>query len=186
VGQRPRTPGWPSHVARRLVYVGLPFSAGFWRWWLVQLDALARDHWLAWDRIAFPPGTRVHPSVSFRSPERIFLGTDVRLQAGCVLWASPNGPITVHDGSGLGPGTMVFASNHQFEPNTPYRLQPWTEAPVVVGREVWVGAGCVLLPGVSIGDGAVVAAGTIVHRDVPAGCLVAGVPARVIRTPEAA
>ena len=57
---------------------------------------------------------------------------------------------------------------------------------MVVGREVWVGAGCVLLPGVSIGDGAVVAAGTIVHRDVPAGCLVAGVPARVIRTPEAA
>jgi acetyltransferase-like isoleucine patch superfamily enzyme len=55
------------------------------------------------------------------------------------------------------------------------------DAPVSIGNRVWIGAGAKILKGVSIGDGAVIAAGAIVTRDVPAGVLVAGNPAQVIR-----
>jgi acetyltransferase-like isoleucine patch superfamily enzyme len=55
------------------------------------------------------------------------------------------------------------------------------DAPVSIGNRVWIGAGAKILKGVSIGDGAVIAAGAIVTRDVPAGALVAGNPAQVIR-----
>lgn len=54
-------------------------------------------------------------------------------------------------------------------------------APVRIGDHVWIGYGAVILKGVSIGDGAVIAAGSVVTRDIPARCLAAGVPARVIR-----
>jgi len=54
-------------------------------------------------------------------------------------------------------------------------------APIVVGRHVWIGMRAIILKGVTIGDGAVIAAGAVVTRDVPPGCLAAGVPARIIK-----
>lgn len=54
-------------------------------------------------------------------------------------------------------------------------------APIAIGDHVWLGTGAIVLKGVTIGDGAVVAAGAVVTRDVPPGCVVAGVPARVVR-----
>lgn len=55
-------------------------------------------------------------------------------------------------------------------------------APIKIGNHVWIGQRAMILKGVTIGDGAVIAAGAIVTKDIPAGCLAAGVPAKVIRT----
>lgn len=52
--------------------------------------------------------------------------------------------------------------------------------PIVIGDSVWIGMNCVILPGVSIGDGAVIGTGSVVTRDIPAGCFAAGVPAEVL------
>ncbi|MGN6527485.1 MAG: acyltransferase [Burkholderiaceae bacterium] len=78
--------------------------------------------------------------------------------------------------------TMV-ASNHSMAPGAPMIDQDWAESPhsIVVGDDVWIGAGVTVLPGATIGDGAVIAAGAVVRGQVPAGEVWGGVPARFIR-----
>lgn len=68
-------------------------------------------------------------------------------------------------------------------PNAPYNslcnIYPPKHQEVIIGRNVWIGAGAIILPGVTIGDGSVIAAGSVVNRDVPDNVMVAGVPAKV-------
>jgi len=173
-------------LTQRLAYLRYLATPGFWRWLVARMDSVVVDHIRPWNQLPRREKTHIHPTVTFRRAENIEIGTHVRIQPYCAIWASPKGRITIGQYTGLGPGTVVFSSNHQFVPGMPYYKQPWREEAVTIGRDVWVGAGCVILPGVTIGDGAVVAAGSVVTRDVPAGAVVAGVPARVIksRTPE--
>lgn len=56
--------------------------------------------------------------------------------------------------------------------------------PVTVGEDVWIGGNCTILPGVTIGNNVVVAAGAVVTKDVPDNCVVAGVPAKILKTLE--
>lgn len=168
-------------LAKRLAYARYLLEPGFWRWVVHRLDYTVSDHIKPWTQMRRREGTHIHPTVSFRKAENIELGRFVRIQPYCCVWASPNSRIVIGDYSGLGPGTVVFSSNHQFVPGVPYHEQPWTEKGVTIGRDVWVGAGCVILPGVTIGDGAVLAAGSVVTKDVPAGSVVGGVPAKVIK-----
>ncbi len=70
-------------------------------------------------------------------------------------------------------------------PNTPYnelgKIYPSKTAPVIIGKNVWIGAGAIILPGVTIGDFSVVAAGAVVTKDVPSGVMVAGVPSKIVK-----
>jgi acetyltransferase-like isoleucine patch superfamily enzyme len=83
----------------------------------------------------------------------------------------------------LGDGVMVgeYASlrdaNHTRAPNTTLRNSPHTVRPITLGREVWIGRGAAILPGVTLGDHATVGANAVVTRNVPPGEVVAGVPA---------
>jgi acetyltransferase-like isoleucine patch superfamily enzyme len=92
--------------------------------------------------------------------------------------------IEIGECSGIGQGVVVVASNHTVVPGTKYLQTPWDEqrTGVTIGRNCWIGANSTLLPGVSIGDDAVVAAGSVVTKSVPAGELWAGVPARRLKT----
>jgi maltose O-acetyltransferase len=81
----------------------------------------------------------------------------------------------------MGPEVLIYTSNHGIDAGPPMREQPLRSAPVHIGNDVWIGARCILLPGVTIADGAVVAAGAVVTRDVPACAVVGGVPARVLK-----
>lgn len=170
-----------AKIARRALYVGFVFHPRFWSWLVARIDFLVADHVRPWTRLHRGRRSTIHPSVSLRWAENISLGDDIRIQPGCVLWASPNSKITIGDHTGLGPGTMIFSSNHRFAPGVNYHQQEWTERDVTVGRDVWVGAGSTIVAGVSIGDGCVVAAGSVVTRDLPPGSVAAGVPARVIK-----
>lgn len=87
--------------------------------------------------------------------------------------------------------SRVFISDHNHGdldglqadngPNVPPAHRPLSVRPVTIGARAWIGEGALILPGVSVGEGAIVGGGSVVTRDVAAGTVVAGVPARVIR-----
>ena len=92
------------------------------------------------------------------------------------------GPVTIGSHVNLAQGITVTALNHNFEESSK-RIdeQGVTTKPVIIGNDIWIGANAVILPGVSIGDQSVVAAGAVVTKDVPPHSLVAGVPAKIIK-----
>jgi maltose O-acetyltransferase len=80
----------------------------------------------------------------------------------------------------IGPAVQIYTAAHSLQAET--RIQGWEVAiPIVIEENVWIGGGAILLPGVRIGRNAVVGAGAVVSRNVPANTVVAGNPARVIR-----
>lgn len=89
--------------------------------------------------------------------------------------------VTIGRGALIAPNVYITDHNHGLNVGVAMFEQPCKATPVVIGDDVWIGANCVILPGVTIGSGAVVAAGAVVNRDVPANAIVAGVPARVVK-----
>ncbi len=103
------------------------------------------------------------------------LGDGVYVNAGCVVLDSA--PVRIGAGTMLGPGVHIYCADHHS--NARKRRAGIERAlPVHVGAEVWIGGGAILLPGVTVGDGAIIGAGAVVSRDIAAGSRVAGVPAR--------
>ena len=82
----------------------------------------------------------------------------------------------------IAPRCFITDHNHGTLPGLRIDQQPCAAAPVMIGADVWLGAGVVVLPGVTIGDGAVVGANAVVTRDVAPMTVVAGAPARLLRT----
>ena len=92
------------------------------------------------------------------------------------------GPVTIGSHVNLAQGITVTALNHNFK-DTTLRIdeQGISTQPVIIGDDVWIGANAVILPGVTIGNHAVVAAGAVVTKDVPDNTIVGGVPAKEIK-----
>lgn len=94
---------------------------------------------------------------------------------------SVRGQVEIGDDCIFGPNVSIFSENHRFsDPETPIRLQGATREGVRIGRDCWFGANSVVLDGVTVGDGCVIAAGAVVTRDVEPFSIVGGVPAKVI------
>ncbi len=89
------------------------------------------------------------------------------------------GGVDIGDDTLVGPGVRIISYQHRHALAATIRSQAVDALPIRIGRDCWLGANCVILAGVSIGDGAVVAAGAVVREDVPAQAIVAGVPATV-------
>ncbi|WP_264213265.1 sugar O-acetyltransferase [Leisingera thetidis] len=105
----------------------------------------------------------------------ITLGSNVYLNAGCTILDSA--PVTIGDGTLLGPNVQIYCARHHKDRDLRARGLE-IALPVTLGKDVWIGGGAIILPGVTIGDGAIAGAGAVVTRDVPAGATVAGNPAR--------
>jgi maltose O-acetyltransferase len=111
----------------------------------------------------------------------IRLGAGVFLNFNCVILDVVE--VTIGDRTQIGPGVQILAADH---PRDPAGRASGLEfgRPVRIGRNVWIGAGAIILPGVSVGDDALIGAGSVVTHDVPAGVTAFGNPARV-QTPTA-
>ena len=109
--------------------------------------------------------------------KNIHVGKGVFINSGCCF--QDQGGITLGDGCLIGHQVVIATLNHDLDPARRGGMYP---APVRLGKNVWVGAHATILPGVTVGDGAVIAAGAVVTKDVPAGVVASGVPARVLKT----
>lgn len=106
------------------------------------------------------------------------VGKFCRFNTECVI--DLNAPITIGNHVDLGHQVMLLTSSHEIGgPNR--RSSHLIAAPITIGDGCWLGARSIILPGVTIGEGSVIAAGSVVTKDVPPNTLVAGVPAHVIR-----
>ncbi len=109
--------------------------------------------------------------------EHIRVGRNVFINQNCTMYDL--GGIDIGDDVLIGPNVSLITSGHPLEPSK--RRDSVVARPIVIGRNVWIAAGAILLGGVTVGEDSVVAAGSVVTRDVPPHVLVGGNPARVIR-----
>jgi acetyltransferase-like isoleucine patch superfamily enzyme len=124
---------------------------------------------------------RIHPTASLRCGRNIHLGRNSHINQYCCIWASENARIVLGDDLLMGPGVKIFSSNHRAEIGPPMNVQPFREKDIIIGNDVWLGANCVVVAGVTIGDGCIIGAGSVVTTDVPAYTVSAGIPARFIK-----
>jgi acetyltransferase-like isoleucine patch superfamily enzyme len=109
--------------------------------------------------------------------KNLTLGKRVFINAGCTF--QDQGGIVIGDDCLIGHNTVMATLNHDLAPSRRADMHP---APITIGRNVWIGSNATILAGVTIGDNAVVAAASVVTKDVPANTIVVGSPARVVRT----
>lgn len=108
--------------------------------------------------------------------KNIKIGRDVFINSGCHF--QDQGGIEIGDGTLIGHNVVLATINHDLLPSM-NRVNHY--APVKIGKCVWIGSNATILPGVTIGDQSVVAAGAVVNRDVPTMTVVGGVPAKVLK-----
>ena len=108
--------------------------------------------------------------------KNITIGKRVFINSGCRF--QDQGGITIGDDSLIGHNAVIATLQHDIEPTRRADLIPFT---VAIGRNVWLGANVTVLPGVTIGDDAVIGAGSVVTKDIPARTIAVGSPARVVR-----
>ena len=122
-------------------------------------------------------GFALFPPFHTEFGQNITVGRNVFINSGCTF--QDQGGITLGDGCLVGHQVSIATINHDMDPD---KRGSMTFRPVVIGNNVWIGDHASILPGVTIGDGAVVAAGAVVTKDVPPRTVVGGVPAKVIKT----
>lgn len=123
-----------------------------------------------------PESLRVFPPFYTDFGRNITVGRDVFINACCHF--QDHGGVTIGDGCQIGHNVVFATLNHGLSPEDRQNTYP---APIVLGRNVWVGSNATILQGVTIGDNAVIAAGAVVTKDVEPATIVGGVPAKVIR-----
>lgn len=159
-------------------------------------------HFDAADLGALGEGSVLEEGVLIFQPPHVFIGRDVYVGHRAILKGDTRAPLEIGDGAwigqdcalhcaggitlgrncGMGPKSMILTSTHE-DVDFPAAITDGALrfAPVTIGDGADVGLGAIILPGVRIGAGAMIGAGAVVTRDVPAGAIVAGVPARLLR-----
>ncbi len=109
--------------------------------------------------------------------KHITLGNNIFINHACTFLDM--GGITIEDDVQIGPKVNLITENHPVDPSLRKHLDLKS---ISIKRNAWIGAGATILPGVTIGENSIVAAGAVVNKDVPDNCIVGGVPAKVLKS----
>ena len=155
--------------ARHLPATGLPYSlgAGHIRRFLARgmLDGCGKK-------------VNIEHGAFFASGKGITIGNHSGLGMGCRV----AGPLEIGDDVMMAPGVTIVTQNHETSDLTrPMRLQTAPKHKVTIGNDVWIGANVIILPGITIGNGCIIAGGAVVTHNVPDYAVVGGNPARIIK-----
>ncbi len=149
--------------------------------WLVRYNAalaqpLSERHKILSEHLAqVGNGAVIRPPFFCDYGYNIRLGDGVFLNFNCVILDVAE--VAIGDRTQIGPAAQIYAADHPRDAATRKSGVEFGR-PVWIGSDVWIGGGAIILPGVTIGDGAVIGAGSVVTRDVAAGAMVMGNPAR--------
>lgn len=137
-------------------------------YWSVRLDAVGE-------------GSRVYPHARIYRASQVRIGRNVVINDFVHIWGG--GGVEIGDDTLVAAHCTITSQTHATDALAHGLLYRETNqhAPVAIGRNVWIGSGAIVLPGITIGDNSIVAAGAVVTSDVPRDVLVAGVPARIVR-----
>lgn len=122
------------------------------------------------------PSVRMFPPFHTAFGKFTKVGKGVFVNFGCTFL--DRGGITLGDDVFIGPNVQLITENH---PEQPQNRRNVYARPISIGRGVWIGAGAIILPGVTVGENSIIGAGAVVKKDVPANVIVAGVPAKIVR-----
>jgi acetyltransferase-like isoleucine patch superfamily enzyme len=148
-----------------------------------EINCLASNEMHLGDRVSIGKYAIIRPSNIYGGPigEGLVMGNNSNI--GPYNYIGCSGKITIGNNVMLAPRVSIYAENHVFDnPNITIKAQGVSKMDVVIEDDCWIAANAVILAGVTIGKGSVVAAGSVVNEDVPAFSVVAGVPARVIKS----
>ena len=149
---------------------------------------LPRYRLLTWVKILFlhMVGARIHhsaflyPGLWIAPGKNLIVGANVDLAKDVLITTS--GGVEIGDRTLIGYRTQIISSDHTIPPvGQPFPVSGDRHKRIKIGKDVWIGANCLITAGVTIGDGAVVAGGSVVTKDVPVNSIVAGVPAKIIK-----
>lgn len=121
-------------------------------------------------------GVVIRPPFHVDYGYNITIGEGVFLNYGCVILDVC--AVTIGAKTQIGPGVQILTADHPRDPAVRAQMLEFGR-PIVIGANVWIGGGALLLPGITVGDDAIIGAGSVVTRDVPAGATVVGNPARL-------
>jgi acetyltransferase-like isoleucine patch superfamily enzyme len=118
--------------------------------------------------------------ISFAPGNILEIGDNVDLATGVLI--TTKGGVTIKERTLIGYRTQILSSNHIIPLDSqPIFSSGHEHSPVMIDKDVWIGANCIILPGITVGEGAVIGAGSVVTKSVPPWTIVAGVPARIVR-----
>jgi len=121
--------------------------------------------------------------VKIQRPSNVFIGNGVSINYGVWMAANnnPNGNIYIGNNVLIRPYSILHSGNHNFkDPNKIIYKQGFSFSNIVIEDDVWIAARCTILSGVTIGKGSVIAAGSVITKNIPPYSVVAGVPGKVI------
>ncbi len=130
---------------------------------------------------------QIGEEVHIEKPIRIDYGSNIRLGSNVFInynWTVLDCcSVTVGDNVFIGPNVSCYTAHHPLDAKTRAEHIGFAE-PITIGNDVWIGGNAIILPGVTIGDGCVIGAGSVVTKDVPAGMIAVGNPCRVVKRAE--